>query len=144
MSWKPTSLSFVLTALIAAFMLFLAVGGFLQPLAAAKGFGLGLLDPADAVFLRIKAGRDLGVGLILVALLALRMRAALVLVVFAACVMPLVDCLVTSTSDRGSVPYALMVHGSAVAYCLVLGVLLLRGERPRAPSPGAAASAPGQ
>jgi hypothetical protein len=40
--------------------------------------------------------------------------------------MPLVDCLVTSTSDRGSLPYALMVHGSAVVYGLVLGVLLLR------------------
>jgi hypothetical protein len=126
MSWKTSSPSFVLAALLAAFMLFLAARGFVQPLAAAKGFGLGLLDAGDAVFVWIKAGRDLGVGLILVALLALRMRAALAPVVFAACVMPLVDCLVTSTSDRGSVPYALMVHGSAVVYGLVLGAILLR------------------
>lgn len=69
----------------------------------------------------------------LVPLLALRLRSALGYVVLAASVMPLVDFVVTSTSDRGSLAYALMVHAPAVVYGLVLGVALLRpwraGER---------------
>jgi hypothetical protein len=136
-SWKPSSLSFVLAALLAAFMLFLGVRGFAVPVDAAKGFGLALLDAGDAVFVRIKAGRDLSLGLMLVALLVLRMRSALAAVVLAASVIPLVDCLVSITSDRGNLAYALMVHGSAVVYGLVLGALLLRAS-PAAAKPHAA------
>ncbi|WP_437332459.1 DUF4267 domain-containing protein [Sorangium sp. So ce394] len=129
-SWKPTSPSFILGALGGAFMLFLAVNGFAQPVAAAQGFGLPLLDVGDAVFLHIKAGRDLGIGLMFVGLLALRMRTALGVVTLASSVMPLVDCLVTSTSGRCSVPYALMVHGSAAVYCVVAAVVMLWTPRP--------------
>jgi hypothetical protein len=130
--WKRTSPTFLGGALLAAFMFLLAVRGFADPVAAAKGFGLPLLDHGDAVFLWIKAGRDLGIGLMLTALLAVRQRAAFGFVVLAASVMPLTDFLVTSTSDRGSVVYALMVHGSAVLYVLVLGAALLRPSRPGA------------
>jgi hypothetical protein len=127
--WKRTSLTFLGGALLAAFMFLLAVRGFADPAGAAKGFGLTLLDRGDSVFLWIKAGRDLGIGLMLTALLVVRQRAAFGFVVLAAGVMPLVDLLVTSTSDRGSVAYALMVHGSAVLYALVLGAALLRPSR---------------
>lgn len=135
-SWGPRSLTFVLVALLAAFMLFLAVYGFAVPIDAARGFGVGLLDAGDTAFVRIKAGRDLGLGLIFVALLGLRMRSALAAVVFAVSVSPLVDCLVTITTGRESVAYALMVHGSAVVYGLVLGALLLR-QSPAPSKPGA-------
>ncbi|WP_437303064.1 hypothetical protein [Sorangium sp. So ce388] len=40
------------------------------------------------------------------------------------------DCLVTSTSGRCSIPYALMVHGSAVVYCVAAAVVMLRTPRP--------------
>ncbi|APR87894.1 hypothetical protein A7982_13243 [Minicystis rosea] len=137
LSWKTTSPSFILGALGGAFMLFLAVRGFAQPVAAAQGFGLPLFDVGDAVLLYIKAGRDLGIGLMFVGLLALRMRVALGVVTLASSVMPLVDCLVTSISGRVSISYALMVHGSAVIYCVVAAVVMLWTPRP-APAPLAA------
>ena len=135
LSWRRGSPSFVAASLLAAFMLFLAARGFADPVSAAKGFGLALLDRGDQVFLWIKAGRDLGIGLMLAALLALRLRSALGHVVLVASVMPLVDFLVTSTSARGSFPYALAVHAPAVVYGVVLGIALLRPSRAPAPHP---------
>ena len=104
--------------------------GFFQPVAAAKGFGLELLDARDDVFVRIKAGRDLGTGLMLLVPLWLRERRVVGWTVIVSSVMPVVDGTIVATSARGSVPYALMVHGSAVIYGLVVGPLLLRAARP--------------
>jgi hypothetical protein len=53
--WSATSPSFLIAAALAAFMLFLGVRGLLAPLAAAHGFGFAVVDPRDAVWLRIKA-----------------------------------------------------------------------------------------
>ena len=122
--WRMSAPSFVMAAALVAFMLFLGARGLFFPEQAAHGFGLPLLD-GDAPWLRIKAGRDLSVGLSIAALLVLRMRAALGVLLLAGGIIPLLDCIISIVSPDGHVPYALAVHGSAAVFTFGLGAWLL-------------------
>lgn len=122
-----TSLAFILTAVLAAFMLYLAVFGALDPLGAAHGFGADLVAPLDGFFLHVKADRDLAIGAVLVALLAYGRTTPLLLVVGALCVAPIIDCALVAAN--GKLAYALGVHGSAAAFGFVLIALLARARR---------------
>ena len=126
--WRMSSPSFWLAVALAAFMLFLGVRGLLLPDQAAHGFGLPLLD-GDSHWLRIKAGRDLSVGLAIAALLGLRMRPALGVLLLAGALIPLLDCIVSVANPSGHVGYALAVHGTAAMFTFGLGVALLRAPR---------------
>ncbi|WP_438016867.1 DUF4267 domain-containing protein [Sorangium sp. So ce315] len=122
--WKLTSPTALLTLLLGAFMLFVSVSGATDPLGAAQGFGLPI-SSADAVpWLRVKAGRDLGIALALFGLVATRQRRAAGVFVLACTVMPVVDAL-TTWSYGASLALALSVHGSAAAFALVLAPALL-------------------
>jgi hypothetical protein len=128
-AWKLTSPSALLAWALAAFMLFLSVRGLLDPAGAADGFGLPIRS-ADAIpWLRIKADRDLSLGLILVVLILGRWRRLFGGVALVSAVSPTIDALTVIGHGMRSVAYALSVHGSAVVYCLALGAWLLwRGE----------------
>lgn len=123
------SLPFVLVALLAAFLAVLAVMGLFNPLGAAHGFGVDLTAPADAFYLHVKGDRDLALTAILVALMVYRRPAPLALFVAAACVAPVLDASLVASDPRGSVGYALAVHGSAVVYGVITAALLWRADR---------------
>jgi hypothetical protein len=125
---RPRSLPGILGGVLAAFMFLLAARGFLVPAEAAHGFGIDIEAPADLFYLHIKAGRDLGWGLLFAGLLFLRQRAPLRVAVAAATACPLVDCVASILDPRGHVGYALAVHGSAAVFGVVL-VALLRPRR---------------
>jgi hypothetical protein len=118
---------FVLVAALAAFMLFLGVRGFLDPIGAAHGFGADLAAAADGFYLHVKADRDLAIGLLLVALLAYRRLTPLVLAVATLFVAPIIDG--TLVALHGRLGYALAVHGSAVAYGAITIAVLLRAAK---------------
>ncbi|HET9627689.1 MAG TPA: DUF4267 domain-containing protein [Kofleriaceae bacterium] len=124
---RPTSLAFVLSALLAGFMLYLAWFGGLHALDAARGFGVELAAPLDAFYLHVKADRDLAIGAVLVALLIYRRPTPLLLTVSALCIAPILDCALVAA--RGRLGYALAVHGSAAAFGFVLIALLARARR---------------
>lgn len=126
-TWKLTSPSAVLVAVLASFMLFLGLRAHLDPLGAASGFGLPDASPSILPWLHVKGGRDLGIGLMLVALLLARQRRALGLLIVASVVMPVTDATVI-IGQGTSVAYALGVHGSAALYGLLLGSWLLRAR----------------
>jgi hypothetical protein len=134
LSWKLTSPTALLTLLLGAFLLFLSIGGAVDPMAAAQGFGLPI-SSADAVpWLRVKSGRDLGLALAIFGLVATRQRHAAGVFVLACVVMPVVDAL-TAWNGGASLALALSVHGSAAIYGLVLASALLfpsalRNDRP--------------
>ncbi|NRF93900.1 DUF4267 domain-containing protein [Paenibacillus frigoriresistens] len=75
--WGPGSVTFWLVGVVTLLMLFLGVRGFIQPEAAIRGFGIPLHDTADSYLVHIKADRDLSIGIFLLALMVLRMRKAL-------------------------------------------------------------------
>lgn len=132
------SVAFVLVAILAAFMAWIGVGGFLDPLSAAHGFGIDLVAPADAFYLHVKADRDLSIAVLLAGLLVYRRATPLAVVVAALCIAPLADCTLSLLDARGHVGYALAVHGSAVLYGIVTTALLVRARR-RGSAPVAAA-----
>ena len=134
-AWKLTSKSALLAWALAAFMLFLAVRALFDPVGAAAGFGLPVSSADALAWVHIKADRDLGVGLIFVAVILGRSRRSFGAVALVSAVSPVVDALSVIDHGMRSVGYALSVHGSAVVYCLALGSWLLwRGESaPRVP-----------
>ena len=137
--WRMSSPLFVLAASLAGFMLFLGVRGLWLPGQAAHGFGLPLLD-SDAHWLRIKAARDLSLGVAIAALMGFRMRSALGVLLLAGGIIPLLDCIISCANPNGHVAFALAVHGGAAAFTFGLGALLLR---PTAKSREASVTAPG-
>lgn len=131
--WPATSPSFIVALAMAAFMLFLGVRGLVAPAAAAHGFGLAVVDPRDAVWLRIKGDRDLSVALAVGLLLALRWRRPLGALLLASITSPLLDCLISLATPGHDTAYALAMHGGATALVAALAVVLLRrGDRARA------------
>lgn len=128
---SPRSLPFVLVGVLVAFMLLLAVLGFVQPIDAAHGFGIDLASPLDAFYLHVKADRDLAIGASFLALLLHRRAMPLALFTGACTLAPVIDCLLVASDPRGHVGYALAVHGSAAIYGILTTWLLVR--RARAP-----------
>jgi len=124
--WSATSPSFLIAAAVAVFMLFLGVRGLLAPEAAAHGFGFAVVDPSDAVWLRIKGDRDLSVALAVGIFLALRWRRALGAYLIASIAGPLLDCIISLSTPGHNTAYALSMHGGATALFAVLGVVLFR------------------
>jgi hypothetical protein len=125
--WRPASVSFVLAGALAALMLFLGVRGLVAPLVAAKGFGLPLTDVGDAVWLQIKAGRDLCAGLSLVAFLALRNARMMAIFLLANALIPANDLRVSLSAPVHDTGYALAVHGGAAALMVIVAASLLAG-----------------
>jgi len=119
-----TTTAYVLTGLLVAFLFLLALRGYLAPESAARGFGIPLAAARDDAFLFIKAGRDLSIGVMLIGLILAGKRGPLAAVIAASLIIPLNDCL--QVIARGDVGYALGVHGSAVAYGLVVLWVLRR------------------
>jgi len=126
--WSATSPSFLIAAALAAFMLFLGIRGLLAPEVAARGFGLTVVDPSDAVWLRIKGDRDVIAALGMGAFLALRWPRALGVLLLASLAAPLLDCIISLATPGHNTGLALSVHGGATVLVAVLGVVLLRGH----------------
>jgi hypothetical protein len=124
--WSATSPSFLIGAALAAAMLFLGVRGLLAPEAAAHGFGFAVVDPGDAIWLRIKGDRDLSLALATGAFLALRWRRALGAFLLASTVSPLLDCIISLSTPGHNTALALSMHGGTAALVAVLGVVLFR------------------
>jgi hypothetical protein len=108
-------------------MLFLGVRGLIAPLVAADGFGLPVADGGDAVWLQIKAGRDLCAGLSLVAFLALRNTRVMALFLLTTAAIPVNDMVVSLSAPVHHTAYALSVHGGAAVLMLVLAASLMAG-----------------
>jgi len=113
-----------MTALLGAFMAFLAIRGALDPVGAAHGFGADLAAPLDGFFLQVKADRDLAIAAAIFGLLAYRRATPLLILVGALLLAPIGDAILVT--GRHSLGYALAVHGSAVAYGLALLAVLWR------------------
>ena len=126
--WSATSPSFLIAAALAAFMLFLGVRGLLAPEAAAHSFGFAVVDPGDAMWLRIKGDRDVSIALTMGAFLALRWRRALGVLLLASTGSPLLDCIISLATPGHNTAYALWMHGGTTVLVAALGVVLFRGH----------------
>lgn len=89
--WGPKSVTFWLACLIGLAMIGLAINGFIQPGPASQAFGLGVVNPLDGAFVRVKADRDLAVGFAIIIFAAMRMKKALSVFLYVGTAMPLID-----------------------------------------------------
>jgi hypothetical protein len=124
--WKLTSPTALLSWVLVAFLLLLSAMAAFNPTGAADGFGLPITSDDALPWLRIKAGRDLGLALIMMTVLLQRQRRLFGAVTLVSMVIPFVDATTVVSNGAHSVGYALAVHGSAALYGLILGAWLVR------------------
>ncbi|MGH3504956.1 MAG: DUF4267 domain-containing protein [Nocardioidaceae bacterium] len=121
----------VLALLLAAFLIYMGIGFMVDPLGNAAGFGLpeSSWPGADAAaFLNVKGGRDIGLGLVVLALLFARQPRAMGWALLAMALMPVIDATVV-LSYGGSLAAVLSIHISAAVCVAVTGLLQLRVAR---------------
>ena len=89
--WGPKSLSFWLTILCASGLIYLGINGFIQPIAASRAFGLEILNPLDSGYVRVKATRDLALGISIIVFVFMRIKKVLIAFSLVSAIIPLID-----------------------------------------------------
>ncbi|HLL36327.1 MAG TPA: DUF4267 domain-containing protein [Streptomyces sp.] len=124
-------LATVLALLGGLFLLYIGALFLLAPQTSAEGFGLPTWPQGQGEgFLTVKGMRDIGYGLVILALLLAGQRKALGLAMAAMAVVPAGDMVIVLT-EGGPAATAFGVHGLTAAAVAVTAGLLLR-ERPAA------------
>jgi hypothetical protein len=108
----------------------------LDPAVSAAGFGVPA-PPADDPFLAVKGVRDIGSGLILLTLLALRQPRVVGWVTLAASFMPIGDALIVLAYE-GPAYVAYGVHGATAVVMIAAATVLVSGRAERPATRGSA------
>lgn len=124
--WRSAGV--IMTALGGTLMLVNAVRAGLNPDAFATYLGLPLQDAADAGLVQIYALRALFIGVLVFALLAMRQRAALAALAFAAILMPLGDAWLAAGAGA---PGGTVARHIGIALFLFVAAVLLRRDAAR-------------
>jgi hypothetical protein len=119
-------LATVLAALGGVFIIYIGLSYLIAPGSTAPDFGLPTWPEHDGkAFLAVKGVRDVGTGLVVLALLLTGQRRALGWAMLAITFVPAGDMVVVLGND-GSTGAALGVHGATAAVVAVTAALLLR------------------
>jgi hypothetical protein len=125
---KFSSPSGALIALVAAGILSIGIFGVLDPASGARAFGIAVLDPRDGRLLAIAAGRDIVLGILLCALLALRNRRALAYATGVLALIPIFDGFVVLGSGDWALRPIILVHWASALFMLAIVALLRSGK----------------
>src|SRR3954447_23118345 len=117
---------YILVAIVALGIIYIGLNYLFAPAKFAAGFGFGEVPENATGFLNVKGGRDIGAGLVPLALLIYGDPHALGWVILVAAVWPLFDMLIV-LRHRGKKAIAFGVHGLTAAVMVVAGLLLLLG-----------------
>lgn len=127
-TWGLRSVSFWMTLLVAAGIIFIGGRFIVHPLAGADSFGIPISDVKDLPFGRTKGIRDIFSGLLLLPFLFLRMRKAAAFALTTAIIVPVTDfCIVLTTNGSKDLQH-LLVHGLTAVYMIITSILLVRGN----------------
>ena len=129
----------VVAGVIGVGIIFIGLRFLLDPAAAAVAFGVAAPVPGDP-FLAVKGVRDIGSGLILLTLLALRRPQALGWVTLAASFIPIGDALIVLAND-GPAYAAYGIHGATAVVAIAAAAVLVSGRAGRPVPRGSAAPA---
>ena len=128
-TWGIQSLSFWMTLLVAAAIVFIGVRFMIDPTAGADGFGIPITAANDLAYGKIKGIRDIFSGLVLVPFLFLKMRRAAAIALTAAIIIPATDFLIVLTTNVSGDIQHLLIHGLTVVFMMVISVLLFHKGR---------------
>ena len=120
------TVSFWMTLLVAAGIIFIGSRFIIHPAAGADGYGIPFSGAQDLPYGRIKGIRDIFSGVILLLFLFLKMRKAAALALTAAIIIPVTDFLIVLTTNGPGDIQHLLIHGMTVIYMIATSVLLFR------------------
>jgi hypothetical protein len=127
----------VVAGIIGVGIILIGVRFLLDPVAAGAGFGVAA-PPADDPFLAVKGVRDIGSGLILLTVLAMRLPRVLGWVTLAASFIPIGDALIV-LAHGGPAYAAYGIHGATAVVAIAAATVLVSGRAGR-PSPRGSAA----
>jgi len=119
-----TKISYTIAFLLGLAMIFLGARFFFSPEAATADFGIHFNSNGDYSFHHIKGIRDILSGVLLCALVLLKERRALGVMLLAATMIPVSDLLVVLSKSYNGLPQA-MSHIIASIICFAFGIILL-------------------
>ncbi|MEV6832826.1 DUF4267 domain-containing protein [Amycolatopsis sp. NPDC051102] len=117
---------YVLTAIVALGIIYIGFNYVFAPKKIAAGFGFNEVPENAETFLNVKGGRDIGAGLIPLALMIYGDAHALGWVMLTAALWPVFDMLIV-LRHHGKKATAFGVHGLTAAVMAVAALLLLLG-----------------
>jgi uncharacterized protein DUF4267 len=117
---------YVLVAIVSLGIIYVGLNYLFAPAKIAAGFGFNEVPENAEGFLNVKGGRDIGAGLIPLALIVYGDPHALGWVILLAAVWPVFDMLIV-LRHRGKKAIAFGVHGLTAAVMAVAGLFLLLG-----------------
>lgn len=130
--WGIKSVTYWLGLLSALGLIALGVNGLIQPMAASNAFGLGIVHPQDAGYVRVKAVRDLVLGLTIGVFLLLKWKQALMMLALTSAIIPMLDGILVLTQPGGEFSYSWQ-HFITMAFVLLVAFLLWRETRHQTP-----------
>lgn len=119
-----TKISYTVAFILGLAMVFLGIRFFLSPEAATADFGIHFNSNGDYSFHHIKGIRDIFSGVLLCALVLLKERRALGVMLLAATMIPVSDLLVVLSKSYTGIPEAIS-HTIASIICFAFGIMLL-------------------
>ncbi|WP_206796706.1 DUF4267 domain-containing protein [Amycolatopsis sp. MtRt-6] len=117
---------YVLTAIVALGIIYIGLNYLFAPAKIAAGFGFTEVPGNADTFLNVKGGRDIGAGLVPLALMIYGDPHALGWLMLAAAAWPFFDMLIV-LRHRGKKAIAFGVHGLTAAVMVAAALLLLLG-----------------
>jgi len=127
---KANSILFWLVALIAVGIIFIGARFLVLPLPAAEAFGVPAEGTRTLAYLWAKGTRDIVSGLLVIALLWLRVgRRVLAVFIGVAALIPIGDFINVYLNVGANNPMALAIHGGTAVFMFVLAALLWTGSR---------------
>ena len=122
-----TKISYAIAFLLGLGMIFLGARFFFSPEVATAAFGIRFNANGDYSFHHIKGIRDIFSGILLCALVLMKERRALGVMLFVATIIPISDMLTVFSKSYNGVPQA-VPHIVATIICSVVGILLLTAK----------------
>lgn len=119
-----SKISYSIAFILGLAMIFLGARFFLSPVSATADFGIQFNSNGDYSFHHIKGIRDIFSGVLLCALVLLKERRAVGVMLLAATIIPVSDLLVVLSKSYTGIPEA-MSHTIASIICFVFGIILL-------------------
>ncbi len=119
-----TKISYSIAFLLGIAMIFLGARFFFSPEAATADFGIHFTSNGDYSFHHIKGIRDIFSGVLLCALVLLKERRALGVMLLAATIIPVSDLLVVLSKSYTGISQAIS-HVIASIICFTFGIILL-------------------
>jgi len=119
-----TKISYAIAFLLGLGMVFLGARFFFSPEVATGAFGIRFNSNGDYSFHHIKGIRDIFSGILLCALVLMKERRALGVMLFVATIIPVSDMITVLEKSYNSVQQAIP-HIIATIICSVVGILLL-------------------